>query len=530
MSQLGGERRSLHASPLRRGNAMLQIARFGLLVGAPTAMISVRGADVDPRSPLRDVRSATPLRSPARIVGHAIFLMVCLILFAAAQAATFTVNSAADVPDVALGDGKCETVVDSQVACTLRAAVQEANALAGQDTILLQANTTYLLTRVGIEEASLFGSLDISDSVDIVGAGPASTIVDGNGAVTNDRVFLVGTCNTNGCAPESIAVNMSGITIRHGHSAGSGGGLASSLVVGDKTAVTLTNCRIEDNTSDLTGGGIYAGAAITLTGSVAAGNTAVQGGGAFFALHTVITDSTFTGNTSGGNGGGIVLWNYGRINRSTISGNRAHAEGGGIYSVTSASPSPYQLFIVNSTISGNGSDGVGGGLRNTNGGANLLNVTIAGNTANTDRSGSDGVGGGVANAGNATLTLVNSIVANNSALVSNSLFTVLNDCTGTIASLGFNIVRYATCTVAGNYSTDAVQFGPFGYNGGPTQTLPLLAGTGGIDAGDPAGCTDDIGAGLDTDQRGLPRPVGAACDLGAYEVQPDVIFENGFDG
>ena len=109
------------------------------------------------------------------------------------------------------------------------------------------------------------------------------------------------------------------------------------------------------------------------------------------------------------------------------------------------------------------------------------------------------------------------------------MFTVLNDCTGTIASLGYNIVRYATCTVDGNYATDAVQFGPLGYYGGPTQTLPLLAGSGGIDAGNPAGCTDEVDAVLDTDQRGLPRPVGAACDLGAYEVQ-DLIFENGFDG
>jgi len=190
----------------------------------------------------------------------------------------------------------------------------------------------------------------------------------------------------------------------------------------------------------------------------------------------------------------------------------------------------HHLYIVNSTVVGNGSDVAGGGLKNAAGGANLFNVTIAGNTANTDRSGSDGVGGGVANAANATLAFANSIIANNSALVSNSMFTLLNDCTGTIESLDYNIVRVATCTVVGDYSTDAVQFGPLGYNGGPTQTLPLLAGSGGIDAGNPAGCTDNLDAVLDIDQRGLPRPVGAACDLGAYEVQPDLIFENGFDG
>jgi len=474
-------------------------------------------------------RSALPQRHPSRIVGRAIVLMIFQILFASARAATFNVNSSADVPDVAPGDGQCETLVDSQVACTLRAAVQEANALPGADVILLQANTTYLLTRVGIEDASLFGSLDISDSVDIVGAGPASTIVDGNGAVTNDRVFLVSTCNNDGCNPDAIAVNISGIAIRHGRSAGSGGGLATALVVGDKPVVTMTNCLIEDNSSDSGGGGVYAGGPIAVTRSVVIGNTAISGGGASFAANGVITDSTISGNTSAGNGGGITLVGYGSINRSTISGNHAHLEGGGIYSVTSADPA-HHLYIVNSTVVGNGSDGAGGGLKNAAGGANLFNVTIAGNTANTDRSGSDGVGGGVANAANATLAFANSIIANNSALVSNSMFTLLNDCTGTIESLDYNIVRVATCTVVGDYSTDAVQFGPLGYNGGPTQTLPLLAGSGGIDAGNPAGCTDNLDAVLDIDQRGLPRPVGAACDLGAYEVQPDLIFENGFDG
>jgi len=57
----------------------------------------------------------------------------------------------------------------------------------------------------------------------------------------------------------------------------------------------------------------------------------------------------------------------------------------------------------------------------------------------------------------------------------------------------------------------------------------LLPGTGGIDAGNPGGCTDRLGAPLETDQRGLPRPLGAACDLGAYELQPDLIFEDDFE-
>ena len=59
--------------------------------------------------------------------------------------------------------------------------------------------------------------------------------------------------------------------------------------------------------------------------------------------------------------------------------------------------------------------------------------------------------------------------------------------------------------------------GPLQDNGGPTQTQALLADSPAIDAGDPSGCTDDLGAALTTDQRGFPRPVNGLCDMGAFE-------------
>jgi CSLREA domain-containing protein len=69
-----------------------------------------------------------------------------VFLAASAQAATFTVNSPADPPtgDANPGNGVCETAAGNGV-CTLRAAIQEANALAGADQIILPPNT-YLLT------------------------------------------------------------------------------------------------------------------------------------------------------------------------------------------------------------------------------------------------------------------------------------------------------------------------------------------------------------------------------------------------
>lgn len=475
--------------------------------------------------------STAPPRQPARIVGRGASMMACILVFAAAQAATFNVNSPADVPDATPGDGQCETATGNKV-CTLRAAIQEANATPGADVINLQANATYLLTRVGIEDASVSGSLDISDSVDIVGAGPASTIVDGNGDVTNDRVFQVLACVYGSCAPNPVVVNMTGISIQHGKTSGDGGGLYAPAFQGQVSETTLTNCRVRGNASGGSGGGIFSSSTepFTLITSVIADNTATSaGGGALFGVRFVVTDSTFSGNAAGTSGGGIYFaGGYGSISSSTISENHASEGGGGILSVASSSSAPYEIYVLNSTISGNSSDGNGGGLESAYGTANLYNVTIAGNTANSDRSGT-GFGGGASNAAGATLNFTNSIIANNSMLITGSLFSTLNDCGGTITSQGYNIVTHPTCTVLGSYSTDAVSFGALQYNGGPTQTLALLPGSGGIDAGNPLGCTDDLGAPLETDQRGLPRSVGAACDLGAYEVQPNEIFADGFD-
>ena len=106
-----------------------------------------------------------------------------LLAVAPAAAATFTVNDTTDAVDAAPGDGKCATAVAT---CTLRAAIQEANAHAGADTIMVPAGT-YLLTIAGQgEDIAATGDLDITDDVTITGAGADNTILDGNGI---DRIF-----------------------------------------------------------------------------------------------------------------------------------------------------------------------------------------------------------------------------------------------------------------------------------------------------------------------------------------------------
>jgi len=134
----------------------------------------------------------------------------------------------------------------------------------------------------------------------------------------------------------------------------------------------------------------------------------------------------------------------------------------------------------------------------------MNNSTVSGNSA-----------GGVFN--NGTATVQNSIIANNSG----------TNCNGTITSHGYNLSSDGSCAFSNSGDRDNTDpvLGTLGYYGGPTPTIPLLAGSPAIDAGNPSGCsTDGLGHLLKTDQRGMPRPNpedSGGCDIGAYESQSD---------
>jgi hypothetical protein len=97
---------------------------------------------------------------------------------------------------------------------------------------------------------------------------------------------------------------------------------------------------------------------------------------------------------------------------------------------------------------------------------------------------------------------------------------------GTVTSGGGNIESTGdTCGLTDptdlvNVSAEDLKLGPLQDNGGPTETHALLPGSVAIDHVSPAMCIDQSGAPLPEDQRGEPRPGGAMCDVGAFEVQP----------
>ena len=322
-----------------------------------------------------------------------------VFLSASAQAAVFTVNSPSDVVDAAPGNGVCETAADNRV-CTLRAAIEEANALGGTDEIILPplpSPAAYVLTLPAV--------LLIDDSLTITGGEASTTIIDGNRSLRPDR----GVLNIGG----GITVNLIGVTIRNGGKTIGGGGisnggtltLTNSTVSGNIGSLgggifiggtaTLSNSTVSGNNSRGNGGGIRSDGTVTLSNSTVSGNTAsVVGGGIRSTGTLTLTNSAVTGNSSGSGGGGITNNEGGTLTltNSTVSGNSAGQAGGGISSSTGAT-----LTLINSTVSRNSARSFGGGIF-SDATTNLFNATITNNQADADFNGT-GTGGGIFNSG-----------------------------------------------------------------------------------------------------------------------------------
>jgi Tol biopolymer transport system component len=237
------------------------------------------------------------------------------------------------------------------------------------------------------------------------------------------------------------------------------------------------------------------------------------GGGIWVDANGTLTlqDSMVSGNAADTFGGGI--YNDGRLTvlRSTIENNSTGGSGAGIYS---AGPI---LSITNSTITGNKAQGSGGGV-DLGSAASFTNDTIASNAADV-LSTTGGVGGGIAvsstSVGQAT-GLANTIVDGNLQGDGH------NDCSDPLASAGGNLTSDATCGLGATelQNTDPLLLAL--NTSGPTDVLPLAAISPAIDAGNTLGCPS-------TDQRGVSRPQGAGCDIGAYELVPrpsSIAFES----
>jgi len=295
----------------------------------------------------------------------------------------------------------------------------------------------------------------------------------------------------------------------------SGGGADRVLIVDPGATANISHLTLADGYGWQLAGGVLNNGALTLDHVTVTGNTMAtdagdfwQGGGGIYngdgATFNLI-DSSVVNNIAGWSGGGVYSFfnTNTTIVRSTISSNVSNDVGGGIRSLGNAE-------IINSTISGNTATGwYGGALFVTDGVVNLTNVTVADNVSPVWAPADVFVG--TFTAANATLTLANSIVASTQ---DNCFFAPWGSGVVTLTADHNNVFTDATCFAgASDLVVADAGLGPLADNGGPTLTHALLAGSPAIDAADGAVCPA-------TDQRGVARPQGAACDVGAYEEAP----------
>jgi hypothetical protein len=421
----------------------------------------------------------------------------------------------------------------------------------------------------GLSGTVFLGStLDITKSLTVQGPGPDTLALYGQQAT---QVFHVAAGVTAGISGLTVAggsdwqgggihndgsLTLDRVTVRDNQAgdaflSGSGGGIYNA----PGASLTITRSAFSNNVVNIEsslqgGGGIYNGGALSVFATTFSGNSVssgslgnVRNGSAVYnarPVSGVTPTATFDSCTFTANGhNSISSWGNLTLRRSTVSGDTiVGVECGGTATIDSCTVSGNggggleargSLTLVNSTVAGNQGPGltVRRGTNTSPTSIAIANCTIADNTYYAF---SDVSGAGIDVTGNGSSTLItlhNTILAGN--VVSSGGTPILKDLnTSTVTSilvappryesLGWNLIQapgsatiYGTTT--GNQLGVDPLLGPLADNGGPTMTMALLPGSPAIDAGDGTGAPAN-------DQRGFARVVGAAIDLGAFEVQP----------
>jgi hypothetical protein len=184
-------------------------------------------------------------------------------------------------------------------------------------------------------------------------------------------------------------------------------------------------------------------------------------------------------------------------------------------------------LVVDSTISRNSADD-GGGVFVADGTLDLRNSTVSGNTATTE--GSATASGSAIYARNGTVTVrsgtivasgpqdaLTSTVTGSISLGGSVMMSSGPACSQPAVSFGWNVSSDASCglTLPSDHQSVSALLAPLGDNGGPTLTHLPAASSPAVDVV-PVGTLGLCEAGF-TDQRGVSRPVGPACDVGSVE-------------
>jgi CSLREA domain-containing protein len=517
-----------------------------------------RGATRCSSTELAEGGGVTRLRPFRDRVGGQLFLALVAGLLiellsggTALAASPFTVNDATDIEDATIGDGVCATKMGT---CTLRAAIQEANALgsgttATQQTITVPAGTYKLDIAGKGEDDAAAGDLDIKANVTINGAAANSTIID---AAQKDRVLDV----LIGATVEIVAISITGGLIDQGGSFGAG--------IQNRGQLTLDSVTVNNNVTStfttLSGGGIYnhPGASLTLRKVVVSGNiihgsgggAGIENGGLLKANNSTISENDIMRFGSRGSGGGILNTSQGtaELSDTTVSGNKAY-RGGGIHLHSGS------MTLINSTISGNDAEEEGGAIYASSD-FRIVNSTVAFNKS-----------GGPTGATPLCNPCPSIFMLSGTATFRSTIIDQgASGCGGQstnfkFISEGFNIDRGTSCGLAmqvtlcpwpapagGDLQNVDPRLQPLARNRGVTQTHALLdRRSGGLASPSPSSpAIDRVPAyyAPATDQRGISRPQYPPCahppcfyapcgpwaDVGAYEAESttsQIVILNG---
>ena len=415
-------------------------------------------------------------------------ILLALLLVSTASATTFSVNSQADVGDDSLGDNVCHAILGLPGVCTLRAAIQEANAHPGADTISLTAGQVYTLTRAGFDANAGNGDLDVTDNLSIFFlASGTRPVVDVNGLerafeVHDANLTLFGFDITGGDATVpgeqnggAVAVNFDSGIVQlsfmrfHGNRANFGGAVYND---GDSTTISASEFfdnEADNDFPDSIGSAIHNRGEITIENSSVFANSGVGGNSAITVSNrppNVGVPSMTVANTTIAENIGIGLWSEDESN----------------------------LTVRNSTIVGNSSVGL--------------------RLAGVDPS----------------LFLRVSVIAQNG-----STDCVFTGAPGTLSLDRYNLDSDDTCGLGpgtSNFPDTNPRLTPLALHGGFTHVSWPLTNSPLIDTGHPT--IGSIGCEAE-DQHFLERPVdfdgvGAVrCDIGSVEMDSDVIFHDPFD-